>query len=109
MIIRSITTLPSKPTPGGSPTSSRPHAASSVRPGGMYILGLRFLPSDVDQEDIQLWTGWRGATKVTVRLRALRVDFRRRIENVRVCLLVCRRSNELHLQHQFQLRTYTAR
>ena|SRR2546430_1525380 len=83
--------------------------ASSVRPGGIYILGLRVLPSDVDQEDIQLWTGWRGATKVTVRLRALRVDFRRRIENVRVCLLVCRRSNELHLQHQFQLRTYTAR
>ena len=30
MIIRNITTLPSKPTPSGRPTSSRPHAASIV-------------------------------------------------------------------------------
>jgi len=83
--------------------------AGSLRPGGIYVLGLRLLPSDVRQEDIQLWTDWRGETKVTVTLRALRSDLRRRIENVRVCLLVWRRSKELHLRHEFQLRTYTSR
>ncbi len=82
--------------------------ADTLRPGGIYILGFRLLPLDLNEEDIQLWTDWRGATKVTVTLRALRVDVRRRIENVRVCLLARRRSKELHLQHEFQLRTYTA-
>src|SRR5437870_8949078 len=44
--------------------------ASSLRPGGIYVLGLHLLPLDVRQEDIQLWTDWRGETKVTVTLRA---------------------------------------
>ena len=82
--------------------------ADTLRPGGIYILGFRLLPLDLNEEDIQLWTDWRGATKVTVTLRALRVDLRRRIENVRVCLLARCRSKGLHLQHEFQLRTYTA-
>ena len=46
---------------------------------------------------------------MTVTLRMLRTDLRRRIENLRVCLLVRRGSKELRLRHEFQLRTYTAR
>jgi len=83
--------------------------AGSLRPGGIYILGLHLLPSDVDEEDAERWTQRRGETKVTVALRVLRTDFRHRIETVRVCLLVRRRSKELRLRYEFQFRTYTAR
>ncbi len=83
--------------------------ADSLRPGGIYILGLHLLPFDADPEDDARWTEWRGETKVTVTLRMLRTDLRRRIENLRVCLLIRRGSKKLRLRHEFQLRTYTAR
>src|SRR6266480_2498833 len=65
--------------------------AACLRPGGIYILGLHLL-SDVDDDDPKRWTQQRGKTKVTVTLRELRTDRRRRIENLRVCLLVDRKS-----------------
>jgi len=83
--------------------------ARSLCPGGIYLLGLHLLPLDAEPEDDARWTEWRGETKVTVTLRMLRIDLRRRIENLRVCLLVRRGSKELRLRHEFQLRTYTAR
>jgi SAM-dependent methyltransferase len=83
--------------------------AGSLCPGGIYLLGLHLLPLDAEPEDDARWTEWRGETKVTVTLRMLRIDLRRRIENLRVCLLVRRGSKELRLRHEFQLRTYTAR
>jgi len=82
--------------------------ARSLCPGGIYLLGLHLLPSDADPEDDACWTEWRRDTKVTVTLRVLRTDLRRRIENLRVCLLVRHGSKELRLRHEFQLRTYTA-
>ena len=83
--------------------------AGRLCPGGIYLLGLHLLPLDVDPEDDARWTEWRGQTKVTITLRMLHIDLRRRIENLRVCLLVRRGSKELRLRHEFQLRTYTAR
>ena len=83
--------------------------AGSLCPGGIYLLGLHLLPLGVDPEDDARWTEWRGETKVAITLRILRTDLRRRIENLRVCLLVRRGSKELRLRHEFQLRTYTAR
>jgi SAM-dependent methyltransferase len=83
--------------------------AGSVRPGGIYILGLHLFPPDGDAEDVWHWMGQRGKIKVTVTQRVLCTDLRRRLENVRVSLLVRHRSKELHLRHKFQLRTYTLR
>lgn len=83
--------------------------ADSLRPGGIYVLAFRALPLRADEENIEHWTESRGRTKVTATLRVLRIDRRRRIENVRVCLLGCHGSKELHLRHDFQLRTYTAK
>ena len=83
--------------------------AGSLRRGGIYILGLHLLPLDVEEEKTERCTERRGQTKVTVTLRVLRSDPRRRIENLRVCLLVRRGSKELRLRHEFQFRTYTAR
>jgi SAM-dependent methyltransferase len=83
--------------------------ARSLRPGGIYVLGLHLLPLDVDEEDIEHWTQQRGETIVTVTLRVRRTDLRRRIENLRVGMGVRRRSKEVRLLYEFQFRTYTAR
>jgi SAM-dependent methyltransferase len=83
--------------------------AGSLRPGGIYVLGLHVLPSNVDKDGTDRWTERRGETKVTITLRVLHIDIRSRIENLRVCLLARRGSTELRLQYEFQFRTYTAR
>jgi SAM-dependent methyltransferase len=84
--------------------------AGSLRPGGIYVLGLHLLPSGVAKQDGLRWTTRRGETKVTVTLRVVRIDLRRRLENFRVSLLVRqRRPQEVRLRHEFQIRTYTAR
>src|SRR5437899_1870609 len=62
--------------------------AGSLRPGGIYILGFRLLPLDLDKERDRRWTDQRGETKVTVTLRVLRIDRASRIENLMVCLLI---------------------
>jgi SAM-dependent methyltransferase len=81
--------------------------ATSLRPGGIYVLGLHLLPLDVDQPDIQRWTQRRGKTKVTVILRVLRNHLHAQIEDLELCMLVDRGSRELRLRHEFQMRTYT--
>ena len=83
--------------------------ASSVRPGGIYVLAMNLLPLDVDKREALRWTQWRGKTKVTITQRVLRTDLHRRIEDVQVCLMARHGSKELRLQHAFQLRTYTLR
>ena len=83
--------------------------AGSLRPGGIYVLAFHALPLNPDEEDIEHWTEWRRETEVTVTLRVLRTDLRRRIENFRVSLLGRRGSKELRLRHDYQLRTYTGR
>jgi len=80
--------------------------ASSLRPGGIYVLGMHLLALDVNEEDVGHWTERRRDTKVTVRLRILRTDVRRRIEDLRVWLLVLHGSKELQLTYDFQFRTY---
>jgi len=83
--------------------------ATSLRPGGIYMLGLRLVSLDADEKDNMRWMERRGETKVSVTLRVLGTDLRRRIENLRVCLLVRRGSKERRLRYEFQFRTYTGR
>ncbi len=83
--------------------------AGSLRPGGIYILGLHLLPLGIDNEDNECWTQRRGNIKVTVTLRSLRTDLRHRVEKLEVHMLVHRRWKELHLRYEFQFRTYTER
>ena len=81
--------------------------AGSLRPGGIYILGLHLLPLDADQESIERWTERRGGTQVTVTLRVVATDRRRRIEDLRASVLVRRGASELRFRHEFQFRMYT--
>jgi SAM-dependent methyltransferase len=83
--------------------------ARSLRPGGIYVLGMDLLPLHADRREAERWTRKRGKTKVTVTQRVLRKDFRRRIEDRQVSLVARRGSKELRLRNEFQLRTYTPR
>jgi SAM-dependent methyltransferase len=83
--------------------------ARSLRPGGIYILGLNLFPLGGDKEESDCWTQRRCETKVTVTACLLRTGRRRRIEDVQLCLMARRGSKELRVQHAFQLRTYTPR
>src|SRR4029077_14499522 len=78
--------------------------ATSLHPGGIYVLGINLGPSGDAR-----WVERRGKTKVTITERVLRTHFRRRIEDVQVCLTARQGSDEFRLRHDFQLRTYTRR
>jgi SAM-dependent methyltransferase len=77
--------------------------ARSLRPGGIYVLGLHLLSLAGEKADFECWTQRGCETKVTVTLQFLRTDRHRWIEDVRVCLTARRRSKELRLQHAFQV------
>ena len=62
--------------------------ADSLRPGGIYILGFHLLPPDAAPECIERWTARHGRTRLTVTLRVLATDRRRRLEKLRISLLV---------------------
>jgi len=82
--------------------------AEALRPGGIYILGLHLMPPDADDYDCERWTERHGRTRVTVTLRVLETDRRRRLERLRVSLLVRSHGRVLRLRDDFSLRRYTA-
>jgi len=92
-------------------TTARRHlecVAESLRPGGIYILGFHLLPLDADPECTERWTERHASTQVTVTLRVLATDRRRRLETLRISLLARTPKRELRLRHEFQFRIYTA-
>jgi SAM-dependent methyltransferase len=82
--------------------------AANLRRGGIYILGFHLLPPDASEECIERWSERRGGTRVGVTLRVLSCDRRRRIETLRVSLLVREGGREKRLRHDFPFRLYTA-
>lgn len=82
--------------------------ADSLRPGGIYILGFHLLPPDASEECTERWTERRGSTRVTVTLRVVASNRRRRRETIRISLLVRRGATKLRLRDEFPLRLYTA-
>jgi len=94
-----------------SESAARRHlecVAQSLRPGGIYLLGFHFLPPDASDECTERWTERRGGTQVTVTLRVLATDRRRRVETLRVSVLARSASREVRLRDEFRFRMYTA-
>lgn len=82
--------------------------ARAVRPGGLYLLGLHLLPLDADEECTERWSAARGAEKTVFTLRVIATNRRRRIERLRVTMLVRSPRRELRLANEFDFRMYTA-
>lgn len=83
--------------------------AQSLRPGGMYILGFHLLPYDVAEECTERWTARHGRVAVSVTLRILATDRQRRLEQVRLSMLVRQPRRAWRMRTEFPLRMYTAR
>jgi len=82
--------------------------AGSLRPGGIYILGFHLLPPDASEDCIERWTERHGGTQVTVTLRVVATDRRRRVETLRASLLARTAKRKVRLRHTFGFRMYTA-
>jgi SAM-dependent methyltransferase len=82
--------------------------AAAVRPGGLYLVGLHLLPLDVDEHCIERWSARHGRTTVTVTLRVLETNRRRRLENIRLSLRVRSPNKDQKLRYDFAFRMYTA-
>jgi SAM-dependent methyltransferase len=62
--------------------------AAAVRPGGLFFLGLHLAPPGIDPLCVERWTGERGRTKITTTLRIVASDLKRRVERLRISVLV---------------------
>ena len=82
--------------------------ARSLRPGGIYILGLHLVPPDAYDDAIERWRTRRGATQISTDLRVTASDRRRRVETLQVSLLVRRGEKLWRFRSKFDLRLYTA-
>ncbi len=82
--------------------------AASLRPGGLYVIGLHLMPPDADEEDSETWTVTDGQLSVTLYLEV--VDFSRqtREERVRFDLDVTDGAERLSLSTTYSLRLYLA-
>lgn len=82
--------------------------AGGLRPGGIYVLGFHLLPPDASEECVERWRARHGRTHLSVTLRVLATDRRRRIETLRVSLRVRSGKREFRLRDEFPFRMYTA-
>jgi hypothetical protein len=91
--------------------SARTHlesVAANLRAGGVYILGFHLLPPDADPEARERWSARHGSTRVTVTLRVIDFDRRRRIEVIRFNLLVHSGERVRRISADYEYRIYTA-
>ncbi len=82
--------------------------AENLRPGGLYLLGFHLLPLDASEECTERWTERHGSTQVTVTLRVLETNRRRRLEKIRISLLARTKTRTIRLRDEFLFRMYTA-
>jgi SAM-dependent methyltransferase len=62
--------------------------AGALRPGGLFFLGFHLAPADLDPLGTERWVGQRGRTHVTTTLQVIASDAKRRVERLRINLLV---------------------
>jgi hypothetical protein len=72
------------------------------------LLGFHLLPPDASQQCVERWTERRGRSRVTVTLRVVASDRRRRQETIRISLAASSPRGQQRLRDEFPLRLYTA-
>ena len=93
---------------GKSPALSHlKSVAAALRPGGLFFFGLHLLPHDADERCIERWRAKTGGTSVCFTLKVTEWDRRKRIETLRVSMLIRKPTQKpLRVQTEMQLRTY---
>lgn len=82
--------------------------ADNVRKGGLYILGFHLIPMDADPECTERWRASSGGTRLSVTLKVIDFDRRRREEMLRVSIKAVKRSGKVErIRSEFPLRIYT--
>jgi SAM-dependent methyltransferase len=95
----------------GSEAAARSHLrrmAASLRPGGIYVLGLHLTPTGRAPCDVEVWTVRQGQLRVRTRIAMTRRNLRRREERIRVTFTVRTPTTNVRLENRIVLRTYTA-
>jgi len=83
--------------------------AQSLRPGGIYVLGLHLTPTVVEPMQEESWSARRGNLAVLSRLWVIQNDQRRRQESVGMSFDVYTPSKQFRITDQIDFRTYTAK
>lgn len=82
--------------------------AASLRKGGLYILGFHCIPLDADPECTERWRASHGGTRISVTLRVIDFQRRRRRETLRVSIKATKRNGDVErIRSEFDLRLYT--
>lgn len=82
--------------------------AAALRPGGLYILGFHIIPLDAEENCIERWRASHAGTTVSVTLKVIDFDRRRRQEQIRVSLLARSRNRTVRCRTEYPQRLYTA-
>ncbi len=83
-------------------------AAAALAKGGLYVLGFHLTPRGGQTCDEESWSARRGHLAVNSRMRSIKVDRRRRREDVTMTLDVYTPTQQFRLADKFTFRTYTA-
>jgi len=83
--------------------------AKSLRPGGIYILGLHLTPTAVEPMQEESWSARRGNLAVLSRLWVIDCDRKRRKESVGMSFDVYTPSKQFRIEDRVVFRTYSHR
>ncbi|MDZ4658106.1 MAG: class I SAM-dependent methyltransferase [Bythopirellula sp.] len=83
--------------------------ANSLRPGGIYVLGLHLTPTSVEPMQEESWSARRGNLAVLSRLWVLDCETRKRKESVGMSFDVYTPTKQFRIEDRVVFRTYSAR
>lgn len=82
--------------------------AHSLRPGGLYILGLHLTPTTVEPLQEESWAARRGNLAVLSKLWVTNLDLKQRCETVGMSFDVYTPTKQFRIEDQARFRTYTS-
>jgi SAM-dependent methyltransferase len=83
--------------------------ADALVPGGVYVLGFHLIPYGVEETCIERWRGKSRHTQVSFTLSFDQLSRRRRLERMRINMLVRTGGKEIRCRAEYPMRIYTAK
>jgi len=83
--------------------------AKTLRPGGLYVLGLHLTPTAVEPIQEESWSARRGNLAVMSRMWVIDLNLKKRCETVGVTFDVYTPSRQFRIEDEISFRTYTFR